>query len=146
TIARVNLRPEITAKLGQDYIVIVTNRYPTGGFPYFGVYWKPSKEGFDLSLVDTSISWGTTSSYSNRNKTYLIDWIVVYDPTMAARNKEADPAAAKDGDILLSVRVPGDAMVWINGEQTTQTGTRREFASSGHTLGKTYVYTVRAQW
>jgi uncharacterized protein (TIGR03000 family) len=145
TIARVKLNADVAAKLGKDYIVLLTNRYPTGGYPYFSVYWKPSKDGFDISLVDIELN-GSTASYSNKNKIYLIDWIVVFDPS-AARNRDEDgPVPTRNTDVLLSVRVPENATVWINGDEATQTGSRREFTSSGHTPGKTYTYTIRARW
>ncbi len=77
TFSRVKLSPEIASKLGDDYIVLLTNRYPTGGYPFFGVYWKRATDGFDIYLVDIDINDGTTASYSNPNTKYLIDWAVV---------------------------------------------------------------------
>jgi hypothetical protein len=77
TFSPVKLSPEIAAKLGEDYVVLLTNRYPTGGYPFFGVYWKRAAEGFDIYLVDIEISDGTTASYANPNTKYLIDWAVV---------------------------------------------------------------------
>jgi hypothetical protein len=73
----VKLNAEIASKLGEDYLVLLTNRYPTGGYPYFSVYWKLAKDGFDIYLVDSTLNWGTTASYTNNNRTYLIDWVVV---------------------------------------------------------------------
>jgi uncharacterized protein (TIGR03000 family) len=51
-----------------------------------------------------------------------------------------------DADVLMIVRVPANATVWVNGDKSTQKGSRREFLSSGRTPGKTYTYTIRAQW
>jgi uncharacterized protein (TIGR03000 family) len=48
--------------------------------------------------------------------------------------------------MLLSIRVPPDALVRINGEQTGQNGARREFLSSGLSPGRTYTFVVTAQW
>jgi hypothetical protein len=62
--------------LGDDYIVLITNRFPAGGFPFLDAYWKKAKDGFDILLVDASIADGTSASYANKNKNYLIDWIV----------------------------------------------------------------------
>lgn len=77
TFSRVKLSPEIASKLGDEYIVLLTNRYPTGGYPFFGVYWKRAADGFDIYLVDIEINDGTTASYSNPNTKYLIDWAVI---------------------------------------------------------------------
>jgi hypothetical protein len=78
TNARVPLKGDVAAKLGDEYIVLLTTRFPTGGYPFFVPYWKRAKDGFDVTLVDVNLGPNSTASYeSNRNKTYLIDWIVV---------------------------------------------------------------------
>jgi hypothetical protein len=77
TSTRVKLKPEIAAKIGKEYIVLLTNRLPVGGYPYFECYWKIADDGFDIYLVDSSIGGLSTASYENRNTSYLIDWVVV---------------------------------------------------------------------
>lgn len=74
---RVKLPAEVTAQLGKDYIVLLTTRLPTGGYPYFAPFWKAAPDGFDIILVDPSLANGGSASYDNPNKTYLIDWVVV---------------------------------------------------------------------
>ena len=74
---RVKLPVEIAAHLGDDYIVLLTNRFPTGGYPFFSVYWRRATDGFDISLVDVEINEGTTASYGNPNTKYLVDWLVI---------------------------------------------------------------------
>jgi uncharacterized protein (TIGR03000 family) len=56
------------------------------------------------------------------------------------------PVRLTDGDVLLSIRVPPDATVRINGVQTSQRGPRREFISSGLAPGRTYTFVVTASW
>jgi uncharacterized protein (TIGR03000 family) len=56
------------------------------------------------------------------------------------------PVRLTDMDVLLSIRVPADAIVRINGEQTSQQGPRREFASSGLVPGRCYTFVVSARW
>ncbi|OWK34569.1 TIGR03000 domain-containing protein [Fimbriiglobus ruber] len=51
-----------------------------------------------------------------------------------------------DTDVTLVVRTPADAVVWINGARTTQTGPKREFVSTGPAPGRSYTFAVRAQW
>jgi uncharacterized protein (TIGR03000 family) len=46
---------------------------------------------------------------------------------------------------LLTVQVPYDAKVIINGRETRSTGSRRQYCSSGLKPGVTYTYVVRAQ-
>ena len=78
TNVRVRLAPDVVARLGVDYIVLLTNRFPAGGYPFFDPFWTVAKDGFDITLVDVTLGPGSTASYeSNKNKTFLIDWIVV---------------------------------------------------------------------
>jgi uncharacterized protein (TIGR03000 family) len=58
----------------------------------------------------------------------------------------AVPLRLTEADVLLSIRVPNEAIVRINGVQTIQTGPRREFLSSGLVPGRSYTFDVRAQW
>jgi uncharacterized protein (TIGR03000 family) len=58
----------------------------------------------------------------------------------------AGPVRLTDSDVLLSIRVPADAVVRINGEKTAQNGPRREFMSSGLAPGRTYTFAVTVQW
>jgi uncharacterized protein (TIGR03000 family) len=53
---------------------------------------------------------------------------------------------SSDTDVTLIVRTTPDAVVWINGSKTTQTGPRREFVSAGPEPGRIYTFQVRAQW
>jgi hypothetical protein len=76
TNVRVQLKNEIASKLGEDYIVLLTNRY--SGYPYYSPYWKKANDGFDITLVDPALAPdGTVSYIINVNRTFLIDWIVV---------------------------------------------------------------------
>jgi hypothetical protein len=74
---RVKLPAEIAAHLGNDYIVLLANRFPIGGYPFFSAYWRPAPDGFDIALVDVEIGDGTTASYGNPNSKYLVDWLVI---------------------------------------------------------------------
>ena len=79
TVAQVKLPADVVKGLGEDFIVLLTMRYPTGGYPYFNCYWKKSASGFEISVVDTTVTGpgGVTASYTNRHKDYPVDWIVV---------------------------------------------------------------------
>jgi uncharacterized protein (TIGR03000 family) len=58
-----------------------------------------------------------------------------------------DASSVTQNNALVEVRVPrSDATVWLEGAQTQQTGTEREFASPPLEQGKTYTYDVRARW
>jgi hypothetical protein len=77
TFTRVPLTADVAKRLGDDYIVLLTARFPVGGYPFFVPYWKRARDGFDVTLVDVALGPNSTASYGNRNKAYLIDWIVV---------------------------------------------------------------------
>jgi uncharacterized protein (TIGR03000 family) len=53
---------------------------------------------------------------------------------------------APTGDAALTILVPADALVWVNGEKTTQSGPRRDFVSSGLAPGRSYTFEVRTEW
>jgi hypothetical protein len=76
TSVRVQLKDEIASRLGEDYIVILTNR--NAGYPYYSPYWRKSKNGFEITLIDPNLAPGATVSYLfSVNRTYQVDWIVV---------------------------------------------------------------------
>jgi uncharacterized protein (TIGR03000 family) len=51
-----------------------------------------------------------------------------------------------DTTVHVTVRVPMDAEVWFDGQQTRQTGALRQFVSPPLTPGQDYTYEVRARW
>jgi hypothetical protein len=77
TNIRVMLNEEIAKRIGEDYIVLLTQRFPAGGYPFFVPLWKRASDGFDITLVDVALGPNETASYANKNKSYLVDWIVV---------------------------------------------------------------------
>ena len=50
-----------------------------------------------------------------------------------------------DGGAKLTVSVPQDATVFVNGRRTTSTGSHRVYASLGLTYGYAYGYVIRVQ-
>ena len=52
---RVKLPADISARLGTNCIVELTNRRPTGG-SFFVPYWKPATDGFDILVADPSLN------------------------------------------------------------------------------------------
>jgi len=54
--------------------------------------------------------------------------------------------APTDGRARIEVRVPANALVYVEGDRTAQTGPTREFESPKLDPGKDYQYEVRARW
>jgi len=53
---------------------------------------------------------------------------------------------APAGTVLLNVRVPSEAQIWIDGDKTQQSGVFRRFLSPQLDQGKSYVYTIKGEW
>ena len=65
-----------------------------------------------------------------------------FENSAATPSSAADPAA---GSAKLTVLVPENAVVFINGKPTKSTGAYREYISLGLERGRTYTYHVCAQ-
>jgi hypothetical protein len=77
TSVHVKLPAEVTAQLGKDYVVMLTNRFPQTGYPYLAPFWSPGAGGFDITLVETTLANGSAVEYAQATRNYLVDWIVV---------------------------------------------------------------------
>ena len=77
TSVHVTLPAEVTAQLGKDYVVMLTDRFAQNGYPYLTPYWTSGTGGFDITLVDTTLGNGGSAEYTGGTKNYLVDWIVV---------------------------------------------------------------------
>lgn len=65
----------------------------------------------------------------------------------AYRNSLPASAAAAPADrAMLTVQAPSDAKIWLQGQETTSTGSDRVFTSPPLKAGQEYTYTVKAQW
>jgi hypothetical protein len=74
---RVKLSAEVIARLGEDYVVLLTPHLSPGNFPYLIPFWKKTADGFEIIPVDTSLGTGNLASYSNPSNKHLVDWVVV---------------------------------------------------------------------
>jgi uncharacterized protein (TIGR03000 family) len=61
-----------------------------------------------------------------------------------AADSRATPT--QEATASLTVIVPADAEVFLDGDPTTETGTERRFVTPPLTVGGRYSYTVRARW
>jgi len=77
TSVRVQLKEGMASRLGEDYIVLLSNRF--SGYPFYSPYWKKAKDGFDISILvsppmersrtllpSTAPSWSIGLSSRNR--------------------------------------------------------------------------------
>jgi hypothetical protein len=75
---RVKLNGDMAKQLGEDAVVVLTTRAPVDGLPIFVPFWKPAKDGFDITLGVTTLRPNARAEYwGTKNRTFTIDWIVV---------------------------------------------------------------------
>lgn len=65
-------------------------------------------------------------------------------PQMPPVDSQAAPA--EDGSVHVSIRVPTDAEIFVDGAATHMTGTLRRFVSPTLEAGKQYTYELTARW
>jgi uncharacterized protein (TIGR03000 family) len=137
-----------------------------GRFGYGGFYGYPGWYPWCPFALGVGLGYGLAYDYGYGYYPYAAGYPVWVAPGYGAPPATAGPVCpvaaqapgAPDGpapgaavrltdtDVLLSIRVPADAVVRINGVPTTQSGPRREFVSSGLAPGRTYPFVVTAQW
>jgi uncharacterized protein (TIGR03000 family) len=124
--------------------------YGWGGYPYYGG--RGYGEGY-YSAWPGTYNYGYSPGYTG---TYVPEYYSsgvpasgayasYYQPDTAAAGYTGDTTVS-DTSVLLSVRVPADAEVWVDGQRTTQRGTLRQYESSDLTAGRDYTYVIRARW
>lgn len=60
--------------------------------------------------------------------------------------KAASPLLQGDKVAHITIEVPADAQVWLDGQPTKQDGATRRFVTPELTKGENYTYTVRVRW
>jgi uncharacterized protein (TIGR03000 family) len=69
-----------------------------------------------------------------------------YTVTEQPPQPPADMPKLDDNAVLIAVRVPDSAVIWFDGDKTTQTGSLREFITPPLEAGQKYTYEIKAQW
>src|SRR5262249_32300789 len=54
--------------------------------------------------------------------------------------------AIDDNAVLIGLRVPENAEIWIDGQKTTETGTFREFMTPALQPDQKFAYDIKARW
>jgi uncharacterized protein (TIGR03000 family) len=126
----------------------------------FRYYYEPSYFGYDL--MDTHPGYFGGARYQEYYKFGFRDpgFAFPYNPKRSPSHG-VPPAGAwsahpptpvpvylppREGTVHVTVRVPADAEVWIEGVKTRQTGPVREFVSPPLTVGEEFLYEIRARW
>lgn len=117
-----------------------------GYFPYYyggfgrGLFWGGYPYSYGGYYGDYGYSpWGS-SYYSD----YPPDAGYATAPDAAAPS--ASQQTVGENAVMIGVRVPENAQVWIDGQKTSQTGAFREFVTPSLEPGRPYHYDIRARW
>ena len=106
------------------------------GYPYYGY-------GF-------ATGFGLGYGYPYYGYPAYVDPVYVdpgYGSVVATYPSTAMPSAnPQSSRMTLNIKTPANAVIWINGEKTSQTGENREFVTAGLLPGRTYTFDIRAEW
>ena len=106
------------------------------GYPYYGYGYPYYGYGYPVYAYPP----GTTNPDTNLPPGWGAP------PAPSGGMVAAPPPSLIDSNVVLWVNTPPDALVWVNGNKTNQTGPRRQFLSTGLAPGRTYTYDIQVQW
>jgi uncharacterized protein (TIGR03000 family) len=110
-----------------------------GGYPYYGYgYGSPYYYG---APYYGGYYYGAPYTYVEPSPAYVQPSLTTAAPSYAQIEPAGDP-----NSVMLEVRVPDNAEIWVNGDKTSQTGAVRHFASPPVATGQKFVYELRARW
>ena len=116
-----------------------TSYSSSGGSSGVSYHSNYGSSGAAVSYAPATVSYGSSGNVgvSSPNSYYGSR------PAPLAVQSLASNAA---GDtVYLSVAVPSETKLFVNGKQTTSKGTLRQFVSRGLTAGKSYTFKIRAE-
>jgi uncharacterized protein (TIGR03000 family) len=134
--------------------------YGRGFYPYYGYGWGYGSPwlygdyGYDSYPGDYySGSYDANPGYYGNAYDYGPDTYTTgpsadynYGSAYAPSDAESRGESPDAGRVLMNVRVPADAQIWVDGQKTSQTGSFRQFESPPLNPDREYTYHIRAQW
>jgi uncharacterized protein (TIGR03000 family) len=103
-----------------------------GAWPYYYGYYPYSYDAYSYGSSSPAYDSGYYGAYGGVTSSYPDSYF---------------PATAQpDTSAHVTVSVPADAEIWLEGTKTTSTGSVREYQSPPLTPGIRYTYEVRARW
>lgn len=92
----------------------------------------------------SSASHGSTGSHGSYGGSYSS--VTTSHSHVVASTPVAPSAPVATGSGMLRVSVPADAVVYVNDNKTTSTGSQRQYVSNGLKEGQSYTYRVRVEY
>jgi uncharacterized protein (TIGR03000 family) len=129
--------------------------YGIGWYPGYSHYRYPGFYGSYWPRAYYNYGWygypGYYGAYPAFNRGFTANVYTDSAPSLGYRSSYYSPDASVAGSeerdrAHLDVRVPANAQVWVEGQQTRQTGPEREFVSPPLDPNRSYTYDLRARW
>jgi uncharacterized protein (TIGR03000 family) len=114
-----------------------------GGYGGYGGYYPYYGSG------DPGYAYNYTPDSSYSAPSYNAGSLGEINTTTPSYNRtlpRTQPSAIDDNAVLIGLRVPENAEVWIDGQKTTETGAFREFTSPALQPGQKFTYDIKARW
>jgi uncharacterized protein (TIGR03000 family) len=124
------------ARFGGSEFRTYRPNYGIYGYPYYGAY------GYDPYYYDAY-------PYTSVSPTYDSDYNGPYTaamPNEADNSAAAAPPSSPDNTAHVTVSVPADARIFVDGTPMTSTGPVRQFHSPPLAPGRQYTYNFEARW
>jgi len=116
----------------------------SGYYPYYGPNYYYNSYPYD---DDSGVSYDPGYSNDDSQPALSSDTAAFGGPSPSTdQPSSASTSPADDTTASLTVNVPADARLWIEGTPTTSTGPVREFNSPPLTPGNRYTYDIKASW
>ena len=134
--------------------------YYRGYYPYYG-YYPDYGSAIDYPYYNDSYLYGGYDSPENSyaGDSPVLRYRITYDSGTKGLSKQevqadaqagignyAGAATPVDTTAHVTVRVPADAVIWLDDTKMTSTGSTREYQSPPLTPGSRYTYDIRARW
>ena len=134
--------------------------YYRGYYPYYG-YYPDYGSAIDYPYYNDSYLYGGYDSPENSyaGDSPVLRYRITYDSGTKGLSKQevqadaqagignyAGAATPVDTTAHVTVRVPADAVIWLDDTRMTSTGSTREYQSPPLTPGSRYTYDIRARW
>lgn len=122
--------------------------YPGYGGGYYGGYYPAySWGGYYPGYTDWGYSTTSYPDYYVGSPSGFVTDTYASAPVMTTQSSLYPPSSSvAENAARVRVRVPANATVWFEGDQTRQTGPERDFVSPPLSPGQTYTYDIRARW
>jgi uncharacterized protein (TIGR03000 family) len=119
-------------------------KHSSGSSASYGAHYAYSSSGSSASYGSTG--YGSSGSSGSYGGTMYYSAPAGVEVAPADGVPAEPPAAPIDTAASISVKVPTDAVVFVNDRPTTSTGAERSFVSRGLAGGRTYAYQLRVEF